>query len=304
MDHLGFLTNFLVGIDEGSLSAGARRTGITQPAISQQMTALEQYYGCKLLQRSKSGARPTNAGKIVCRYALQMQETHNRLLAELDTLGGSTAGRLKISTSQAIAELVLGEVISDLHQTNPDLDVLMQVENRVVDVVRESYDFAIRIGSQGQSDGVVRKIGALDIVLVASPAYLDANGRPNRLDQIEKLNFIEFSIGGADGFIYASKDGVDVQIPVHIGFRADAPNLMQQALLRGIGLARMPRVSVQHLLDQGGLEIVMPGYQMAQRPVYIVHPHRNSLNRRALLFIDALLKKMAATDHMHALRFP
>jgi len=303
MDHLGFLANFLAVIDEGSLSGGARRKGITQPAISQQMTALEKYYDCKLLQRGKSGAQPTDAGKIVRQHALQIHETHSQLLAELDRFDGSTAGRLKISTSQAIAELVLGEVISDLHQTNPDLDVFMQIENRVVDVVREGYDFAIRIGSQGHSDGVVRKIGALDIALVASPAYLDADGRPNRLDQIEKLNFIEFSIGGADGFISASKEGVDVQIPVNIGFRADAPNLMQQALLRGIGFARMPRASVQHLLDQGDLEMLMPDYQMAQRPVYIVHPHRNSLNCRALLFIDALLKKMAATNYMHALRF-
>lgn len=304
MDHLGFLANFMAVIDEGSLSAGARRKGITQPAISQQMTALEQYYGCKLLQRSKSGTQPTDAGKIMFRHALQLHETHNQLLAELDMLDGSTAGRLIISTSQAIAELVLGDVISDLHQTNPDLDILMRVENRVVDVVRESYDFAIRIGSQGQSDGVVRKIGSLDIVLVASPIYLDANGRPDNFEAIEKLNYIDFSIGGADGFISANKEGIDVQMPVNIGFRADAPNLMQQALLRGIGFARMPRVSVQHLLDQGDLEIVMPDYQMAQRPVYIVHPHRNSLNSRALLFIDALLEKIVATDHMHALRFP
>ena len=303
MDHLGFLANFLAVIDEGSLSAGARRKGITQPAISQQMAALEQYYGCKLLQRSKSGTLPTDAGKIICRHALQIQETHNQILAELDTLDGSTAGRLKISTSQAIADLVLGELISDLHQTNPDLEILMQVENRVVDVVREGYDFAIRVGSQGQSDGVVRKIGALDIVLVASPAYLDANGRPNRLDQIEKLNYIEFSIGGANGFISASKEGGDVQIPVNIGFRADAPNLMQQALLRGIGFARMLSALVQHLLGQGDLEILLPEYRMAQRSIYIVHPHRNSLNRRALLFIDALLTKMAGTDYMHALRF-
>ncbi len=67
MDHLGFLSNYLIVIDEGSLSAGARRTGISQPAISQQIATLEEYYGQKLLERSKAGVRPTKAGQIVCK---------------------------------------------------------------------------------------------------------------------------------------------------------------------------------------------------------------------------------------------
>ncbi|KAB7615832.1 LysR family transcriptional regulator [Amylibacter sp. SFDW26] len=301
MDHLGFLSNYLIVIDEGSLSAGARRTGISQPAISQQIATLEEYYGQKLLERSKAGVRPTKAGQVVCKYATQMQEAQHELLAELDILGNSTSGTLTLSTSLVMAELGVADVVYNLRHTTPDLNIVMRVEDRLVDVVRENYDLAIRTGNLGNTDGIVRKIAMIDTILVANPAYLDTHGRPHIWDDMSKLDFIEYSVGRSNGYLPVIKDNIEIEMPVRIGFTANTVNVVLSALANSVGYARMPRALVREHLKDGRLEEVFPKYKIAPKPIHVVYPHRHSLNRRSQLLIDALIDEFKTNNDVHLL---
>ncbi len=301
MNHLGFLSNYLAVIDEGSLSAGARRTGISQPAISQQITTLEEYYGQKLLERSKTGVRPTKAGQVVCKYATQMQNTQQELMAELDILGNSTAGTLTLSTSLALAELGIADAIYNLRHTTPDLNIIMRVEDRLVNVVRENYDLAIRTGNLGNTDGIARKIAMIDTTLVASPTYLDIHGRPETLEAMSKLDYIEYRVGHSNGYLPVIKDNVEMEMPVRIGFTANTVNIILSALAKGVGYAWLPKALIREQLKDGKLEEVLPNYQVAPKPIHIIYPHRHALNRRSKLLIDAIIEKLRDNDDVHLL---
>ncbi|MEP3034786.1 MAG: LysR family transcriptional regulator, partial [Pseudoruegeria sp.] len=163
MDHLGFLTNYLAVLDAGSLSGGARIQGISQPALSQQIASLEGYYGETLVHRSSSGVSPTRAGTMVAKYATQIQATHRRLLLDLDTLGQSPNGQLDISTGQALAQICIADVVYGLRHSQPDLDLRLHTQDRLVDVLREPYDLAIRAGNPGDGDAIARKIANLSM---------------------------------------------------------------------------------------------------------------------------------------------
>ncbi len=296
MDHLGFLTNFLAVVDEGSLSAGARRQGISQPAISQQIAALERAYGHVLLQRDKSGVTPTAAGQLVCRHALDLKDSYTRMMAELEDLDATDAGSLKISTSQAFAQLIMGDLIYDLRESHPDLRIQLRSEDRLVDVIREGYDLAIRTGSLGQSEGFAHKIGDMVNVLVASTNCIRKNGFPTTPKDLETHEFIEYSVGRTNGFISATHQGAAVQIPVRIGFTADTPNLMTSALLRGLGYARAPLALVQPMIDAGKLQRILPDYQLDLKPVYAVYPHRHAVNRRTRLLLDQAVARLQSLE--------
>ena len=301
MDQLGFLSNYLIVINEGSLSAGARRAGVTQPAISQQIATLEKHYGQKLLERGKTGVRPTKAGHVVCKYANKMKRSQQELMAELDALGNSTSGTLTISTSLVLAELGVADAVYNLRHTTPDLNVVLRVEDRLVDVVREDYDLAIRTGSLGNTDGIARKIAMIETILVANPAYLETHGRPQNREDILSLDFIDYSVSRSHGYIPISDSNSEVKMPVNVGFTANTVNVVLSALANKVGYARMPRALVNEHLKNGKLEEVLPSHIIAPKPIYIIYPHKHSLNRRSQLLIDAIIGQFRENNNVHLL---
>ncbi len=301
MDHLGFLKNYLIVINEGSLSAGARRAGVTQPAISQQIATLEKHYGQKLLERGKTGVRPTKAGHVVCKYANQMKRSQQELMAELDVLGNSTSGTLTISTSLVLAELGVADAVYNLRHTTPDLNVVLRVEDRLVDVVREDYDLAIRTGNLGDTDGIARKIAMIETILVANPAYLETHSRPQKREDILNLDFIDYSVARSNGYIPISDNNTEIKMPVHVGFTANTVNVVLSALANEVGYARMPRALVNEHLKNGKLEEVLPSHTIAPKPIYIIYPHKHSLNRRSQLLIDAIIDQFRKNNNVHLL---
>ena len=299
MDHLGFLESFLAVIETGSLSAAARRQSISQPAISQQMAALERHYGKKLLHRSSNGAQPTVAGVILQNYATQLHDSHSRLLANFEALERSPTGRLRISTSQALGQLVLGDLVLDMRKSHPDLEVILKVEDRIVDVVSEGYDLAVRIGGPGDGQGLIRRIGMLDTVLVASPAYLDRHGRPQNPETLEQIDYIQYNEDRASDWLPIFEDKTEVQAPVRVSFTVDGPTLMLNALTNGLGFSRAPLFMVNDLLKSGALERVLPGYRLQGKPLYLVYPHRHALTARAQIMIRSLCQTLARIKGIH-----
>jgi DNA-binding transcriptional LysR family regulator len=299
MDRLGLLETFVSAIAEGSLSGAGQQRGISQSAVSQQIRQLEGAMGQQLLHRSPNGVSATRAGMLVWEHALKLLERHDLMLAELDALGSEVAGTLRVSVGHFLGREVFGPVLIDLGAEHAELDIVLKLEDRFVDVVREGYDLAIRAGKLGETSGYGRKIAALETVLFASPAYLDQHGRPEKPEDLRRLKFIQHHEDKSLGAFPVVRDGVEFQAPVRIGFTADDPEIIFKAVQSGAGYTRVPRILIQKDLEQGRYEEILSGYAAPRKDLFAVTPTRIIPGSKIELVIDSFVEKLTAI-HMQS----
>lgn len=302
MDRLGYLESFLEVLDRGSLSAAARARNVSQPAISQQMAALEADFGTPLLQRTQSGAQATRAGSIVAQYASDMVATHRRMRADLSELETKAGGALRISISKVMAENPVGDALQALHAGYPDLNLTVKVEDRLVDVVKEGYDLALRTGDIGSADAIVRKIGQFETVLVAAPSYLDRFGRPSHHSKMGQHAFIQYADHRAYGYQTVHKDGQEAEIELATKLVVDTPSHLMNALVEGLGYARLPKVLAEAYIHSNALEIMLPDYTIEPKDIYLVYPHRHAITEAARVVIAAIYKGLTNYGGTHVIR--
>jgi DNA-binding transcriptional LysR family regulator len=302
MDRLGYFESFLEVLDQGSLSAAARVRGISQPAISQQMTALEADFGTLLLQRTATGATATRAGSIVARHAADMVATHQRMRTDVSDLAKTAGGELRISISKVMADNPVGVALQKLHAAYPKLNLIVKVEDRLVDVVNEGYDLALRTGDIGVSDAIVRKIGQFEAVLVAAPSYLDRVGRPTHHSEMGQHAFVQYADHRVHGFHTVSKDGQDAEIELATKLIVDTPSHLMSALADGLGFARLPRVLAEEHIRDGVLEVMLPDYVVEPKNIYLVYPHRHAVTKGTRVVINAIYAGLHNYGGTHVIR--
>lgn len=293
MDRMALLETFAMALDEGSLNRAAQRRGMTQSAVSQQIKQLETLLGQQLLHRTARGVRPTRAGDLVFTHAQELLCGYDRLLADLGALENSVSGTFRISVNTFLGRSVIGPMLLDLDRAYPDLDIVMRIEDRLVDVVRENYDLAIRTGRLGDTDGVGRKIAALETVLFATPDYLDQAGRPDCPEDLKRLKFIQHHEDQTKGYFALTRDGAEHLAPVRVGFTADDPDMIIRAVATGAGYTRAPRFFVETYLRDGTYEQVLPAYAAPDKDVFAVYPSRHSTDRRRDLIIEGAAERLS-----------
>jgi DNA-binding transcriptional LysR family regulator len=292
MENLAALRSLVAAVEEGSLSAAARRLGITQPAVSQQIAALEQGYGVELVIRGRNGIRPTEAGVLTVAHAGDVLARLARLGDELAALQASSDGRLVIACAMLVAQTVLVPVLSDLRQTHPGLRVDLRANDVVQDLSEVGADLAIRTGSPGPGEGTVRKLADIELLLIASRAYLDRVGRPLGPDDLERLDYIQYKDDPEETSVLLD-DGTIA--PVRAAFAAQLPNLIRHAVTSHLGFAKAPRFFVQDLLEAGEIEEVLP-VRPKGKSLYLVRaPGTAGASRRVAVFLDRFVAELSRT---------
>lgn len=293
MDRLSLLETLVAALDEGSLNRAAQQRRMTQSAVSQQIAQLEAAMGQQLLLRTSKGVKATRAGDLIASHARSLLSGYDHMLADLSALDQSVSGTFRISVSTFLGRTVVGPALIALDQCYPDLSFVMRTEDRFVDVLRENYDLAIRSGKLGDTDGYARKIAELDAVLVATPGYLDQVTRPKHPQDMHRLKLILRNEEHALPVMSLFKDGAEHQAPIRVGFTADDPELILQAVMNGSGYTRVPRILVASQLASGALEVVLPDYPPAPKDIYAVFPSRHADGTRLQTVLDAILSHLA-----------
>ncbi|TCL09572.1 LysR family transcriptional regulator [Shimia isoporae] len=292
MDRLGLYETFLVAVNEGSLSAAAQQQGISQSAVSQQIRQLETYLGQQLLHRSSQGVSATRAGGLVHSHVQKLLERHDLMRAEVEALEKDVSGTIRVNVGNFLGRMVFGPVLIELGKAHPDLDIVLRLEDRLVDVVREGYDLAIRTGRLGDTGGYGRKIASLETVFFASPEYLDAHGRPEKPEDLLRLKFILHNEDKTLGYFPIRKDGVEFQAPVRVGFTADDADIILNAVQKGAGYTRAARMLIEEELNSGVYETILPEYTAPSKDVFAISPTRLVRGSKVELVINAFVEKL------------
>lgn len=287
MDLVAQMETFVRVVEMGSLSGAARRTGQSLAAVSRQLAALEAELGGALVVRTTRKLSITEAGRA-------FHERSLRVLAEVDAarhvVRGDRAmrGRLVVSAPVSLG-IQRAELFLALTTAHPSLTIDLRLEDRIVDLVAEGIDVAIRVGVAPPDTGtyVAHTLGPVRRVLVASPRWLARHGRPRHPSTLASHPALLHLPAGGDGDTWAlrSEGGEDARIPMRGTLRSNALVVLRDLAIAGHGVAMVADFLATEALASGALERVLPTWEGPRATAYAVHPAvlRGSAKMRALV---------------------
>ncbi|MFM0019017.1 LysR family transcriptional regulator [Paraburkholderia azotifigens] len=292
VEKLSGLPAFVRSVEAGSFTAAARALGTTPSAVSKSVARLEKRLGVTLFQRSTRAFILTSEGQTYYEHIAPLM----RGLAEADEALAKPAtavGTLRVSLPGDLGRALLEPVTRQLMARNRELSLEVSVSDRHVDVIREGFDIAIRVGHAVDSSLYTVPMASLPLVLVASPAYLQAAGAPRTIEDLTAHRHVRYRLNGrAIPITFAN----GTALSIGGSFDADSGDAMRIAAVNGLGIAQILRTTVQHDLDAGRLHIVLPDVSLRSVPVQALHAFGRSVPTRARLFIDFIAEQLALSE--------
>jgi DNA-binding transcriptional LysR family regulator len=280
-------------VAKGSLSAAARAEGIAPAVIGRRLDALEQRLGVKLLQRTTRKLALTNEGAAFL-------EDCQRILTELEDAEAAVAersaratGHLLVSAPAGFGRQHVAPLLPSFLTEHRDVRATLNLNDRVVDIIGEGVDVAIRIASLSDSSLVGVKLADNQRVLVATPAYLKRYGTPRALDELHKHNCLAISSDGSQRGWTFRHEGKIVTLKVGGNMGCNDGAVLHDWVLAGKGLAWRSMWEVGGDIEAGRLRTVLDEYAAPGNDIYAVFAQRNHLPLRIRAFVDFLRRTYA-----------
>lgn len=293
--QIGSLELFCLAAESGSFTAAASAAGVTPAAVSRSVARLEERLGVRLFVRTTRQIRLTEGGR---RYYEQCREALSQLTeAERELTGAQAApaGMLRISAPTPYAHYRLLPLVAEFRRLYPEVTVHVHVSNRNIDFSEESYDMVVRGREPADTSLIARKLEDAELVLVASPGYLQRAGAPRSLDALDGHECIQFdlpSTGRKIPWVFMV-DGAAVDLFTSGGLSCAEDVLGIVTLARsGAGIAQTYRFIVEQDLRSGALVELLPQLGGATRPFILLFPHARHLSLRVRTFVDFLVAKL------------
>jgi DNA-binding transcriptional LysR family regulator len=294
VQDLNDLYYFSIVVEKGGFAAAGRALEIPKSRLSRRIAQLEERLGVRLIQRSTRRFAVTDAGQ---RFYTHCQAVIAEAQAAEDAVAHLTSeprGLVRMSCPVSITQNVLSVILPEFLANYPHVKLLVLSTNRRVDLINENVDIAIRVRTKLDTDAdlVVRSFGNSRSVLVASPTYLDAHGRPESPDDLRKLDTISIGESETQTWELRNADGVEFRLDhrprVMCG---DFPMTLASAV-SGLGVAFLPETVCTAAIDKGELDILLPAWSPPQGIVHCVYPSRRGLLPSVRVLIDWLAEKM------------
>ena len=293
--NLGSLELFCRVAELQSFTAAATAAGLTPAAVSRTIARLESRLGSQLFVRTTRRVRLTEGGASYhrqCREALgQLMEAERELTGEQQVPSGTV--RVSLPTSYGHHRVL--PLLPLFRERYPEVQLDVQLSNRNVDFTAEGYDLAVRGRNPPDSGLVARRLEDAPLVVVASPKYLKRRGTPMSPESLAQHECVHFHLPSSGQLVpwVFRHGGQDVEVPVHGALRCADDILAPVTLARhGAGLVQTYRFIVEHDLQAGTLEEVLPGFAGASRPFSLLYPAQRHMPRRVRVLIDFLLDRL------------
>lgn len=292
MDRLAALEAFARVAETGSFSAAARALNLSKSLISRQVSALEAELGARLMSRTTRSLTLTEAGRgyyeQVARILAQMEEAD----LSVSQLQATPRGKLRVNAPMSFSLLRLAPVLPDFLALYPEIDVDVSMNDRRVDLMEEGFDLAIRIGRLADSSLVARKLGPMQRIVCASPAYFAEHGLPKAPADLRTHACLCYSNADTvDEWRFSEPNGRPITVEVKGRVRANNGDLLRLAALRGLGLVDLPNFLVGADIEAGTLVPVLQDFIRQEGGVYAVYPHALYLPPKIRVFIDFLAER-------------
>jgi DNA-binding transcriptional LysR family regulator len=286
MDRIDAMQAFVAVADLQGFAPAARKLGLSPSGVTRLVAALEERLGARLLQRTTRSVTLTDVG---ARYLLRAR----RILADVEEAEGSAqaertrpSGRLVVSAPVGFGRLHVSPVMSAYLARYPEVSCELRLADRMVNLVEDGVDAAVRIGHLADSSLVARHVGEMRRIVVASPSYLKARGEPKTPAAIASHQTIQFgaTAGLADWrFI---EDGSEVRAAITPRFTTNSADAAIQYAEAGGGLTRVLAYQAAEAIKAGRVRIVLSKFELPALPIHIVYPTSRLLSAKVRTFID------------------
>lgn len=294
MHQLADLSLFLSVLDAGSISAAARRSGLSVAVASQRLQRLERQLGVRLFHRTTRRLEPTSEGLWLAEQGRAPIEAIAGLTDSLRQAGGEISGTLRVSVSASFGRLHLAPLLPRFLAQHPRLSLDVDFSDEVVDLVGSGMDLAIRIGALASSGLVARRLATDRRVLCASPDYLRRRGVPRAPHELAAHDCLLLRGGPAPKGMWRLADGKGGHLSVRVKgrFEANLGDALREAALAGLGIAQHSTWHVCDDLRAGRLVLVLPAHPPPDAGIHAVTPQRRK-PARARAFIEFVAARWA-----------
>lgn len=302
MDRLYLMTVYVAVAEEQGFAAGARRLGMSPPAVTRAVAALEERLGVKLLDRTTRHVRVTEAGQ---RYL----DDARRIIAEVDEADDAVAGinaaprgHLTVTAPVLFGRLYVMPGIVDYLQRFPGMDVSTVFVDRVTNLLEEGIDVGIRIGELPDSSMRAVPVGRVRRMIIASPSYIAQHGAPRTPQDLEQHTIVGSS-GSSVPPDWRFQNGAGMQslrLKPRLGVNNNDSAI--EAVRSGFGIARLLSYQAAALLDAGELVEVLQDYATPAVPIHIIHRDSRQGSTRIRSFVDLMVERLRTDPRLHPVR--
>ena len=286
MDRLDAMQAFVTVADLEGFAPAARKLGLSPSAVTRLLAALEDRLGARLLQRTTRSVALTDAG---ARYL----ERARRILADVEEAeraaeGERTTprGRLVISAPVGFGRLHVSPVVTAYLQRHREVSCDLRLSDRMVNLVEEGVDAAVRIGHLPDSTLVARHVGQMRRIVVASKAYLKARGEPKTPRDLASHDTIQFGGASAPAEWRFVEAGREIRVAAMPRFSTNSADAAVQYAEQGGGLTRVLAYQAADAIRRGALKVVLKEFEQPPLPIHVVNPTSRLLSAKVRAIID------------------
>ncbi len=294
MDNIADISVFVRVVELGSFTRAADALEISKALVSKCIGRLERRLGARLLHRTTRRLTLTEAGETLFRRSAAALGELNEAEREVGQLSGEPRGKLRISAPTYLGSVTLGPLLREFRARYPEVSIDLELDDRLVDLVQERFDVAIRMSNMTDSSIVSRRLAPCPIVIVASPVYLKKRGNPKTLEDLQTHDCLTYSVARVPNeWRLRAPRGRWVTVVVNGCIRCNNDFVLKQAALDGLGIGLFPEFFVERELAEGRLVALLKDYELPRFNIQAVYASRHHLPAKVRAFIDFLAEYYA-----------
>jgi len=291
MDLFQAMKVFSKVAEAGSLSGAARALDMSNPSVTRHIADLEAHLHARLFNRSTRRLSLTETGAAYLERCRQLLSDLDEAALVASMSAARPTGTLRITAPVSFAVNYLGGALADYAQRYPDVTLDITLSDRVVDLVDEGYDLAIRISRIQDSSLVARQIGKARQFVCAAPSYLMQHGTPREPKELARHVCLSYMYQATRGEWQFIREGKVHSVKVKGMLHANNGDLLREAAIAGMGIIAQPSFIVGDAIRNQKLTTILPDYQPQESLIYAVYPSRQHLSAKVRTFVDYLVER-------------
>lgn len=292
------IENFVRTAEKGSFAQAAVELGVTAVAVSDNISRLERSLGVRLFARSTRHLRLTPEGQALLDQCTKPLRELDQACRETASSITSPQGVVRVTMVSAVGHLFVVPELPKFFARYPGITLDLDLNDETTGLIAQRFDVGIRVGQLNDASFVARPLGPLRLPMVASSAYISAQGQPQTLEELSQHVLMQQAIPGREQRFWLAKevDGAGsrlriLQLPARLVVN-DSQALLR-ACLDGLGIAQLPLPLVLPALRSGALQVVLPQHAPEGLQIYLYYPSRKQVPARVRAFVDFIVEGLA-----------
>ena len=289
---------FVQVVEEGSFSRVAEKLSLTNSVVSKRIARLEENLNTQLLYRTTRKLGLTDAGRALYNKAKIAKSAFQEAENAVTGYGEDMKGHIRITMPVVSANFIFSESIAEFCKQHPEVSVELQITNRLVDLIEEGFDLALRTAVLEDSSLIARRLIDSQWIICATPAYLEQHGAPQTPEQLQNHECLVYKFDNTANSTWPLYiDGKEQLISVHGRFHSNHLSAIKQAALSDLGIAFLPQVLIYEEIQKNTLTQILQCFTSKKLGLYAVYPKARQPDQKLKLLVahlrDSLHQKQA-----------